>query len=244
MAGRTRTRAKIALASLIAAALPLSVAGVAAGAGASSSRSSEAGSVLMHDNLESYRHGTAWKDSTRHGKWKAVFDGYGRVGVAKAGSNVLTLAPQASDRASETHAALAATTGSFGDIDMTMRMKTVKQLRDGRANPWEVAWGIWHYQDNTHFYYLVLKPNGWELGKADPAYGGAQRFLATGSKRFPIRRWHSIHVKQVGRTMKVWANGEFLTKYTDRERPYKRGKVAVYNEDAKTYFDEVLITKP
>ena len=67
----------------------------------------------MHDNLESYRHGTAWKDSTRHGKWKAVFDGYGRVGVAKADSNVLTLAPQVSDRASETHAALGGNDGKL-----------------------------------------------------------------------------------------------------------------------------------
>jgi len=237
-------RAKVVLASLIAAALPLSMAGVAAGAGAPTSRSAEAGSVLLHDDLETYRHGTTWEDSSRHGKWRSVFDGYGRVGIAKADSKVLTLAPAVSDKASETHAALAATTASFGDLDMRMRMKTVKQLRAGNPNPWEVAWGIWHYQDNTHFYYLILKPNGWELGKADPSYSGAQRFLATGSKRFALRKWHNIRVRQVGRTMKVWANGNFLTKFTDRERPYKRGAVAVYNEDAKTYFDEVLIRKP
>jgi len=243
VARRTGTRAKVVLASLIAAVLPLSAAGVA-GAGAPTARSTESGSVLLHDNLETYRHGTTWEDSSRHGKWKSIFDGYGRVGIAKADSKVLTLAPMVSDRASETHAALAATTASFGDLDMRMRMKTVKQLRDGNPNPWEVAWGIWHYQDNTHFYYLILKPNGWELGKADPAYPGAQRFLATGSQRFPIGRWHDIRVRQVGRTMKVWANGGFLTKFTDRERPYKRGAVAVYNEDAKTYFDEVLITRP
>ena len=231
------------LAGLLATALPLSAAGVAGAGTPTNQRSSSAGSVLLHDNIEAYRP-ASWADSTRHGKWRAVFDGYGRVGVARADSKVLTLAPKASDRASETHAALAATNESFGDFDMKMRMKTVKQLREGRPNPWEVAWGLWHYQDNTHFYYLILKPNGWELGKADPAYGGAQRFLATGSKRFPIKRWHSIRVRQVGRTMKVWANGEFLTKFTDGERPYKRGKVAVYNEDAKTYFDEVLIRKP
>ena len=155
------------------------------------------------------------------------------MGVAKADSNVLTLAPQASDKPSETHAALAATTGSFGDLDMTMRMKTVKQLREGRPNRGRSRGASGTTRTAPTSITWSLKPNGWELGKADPAYEGAQRFLATGSKRFPIRKWHRIHVRQTGRTMKVWANGQFLTKFTDRERPYKRGKVAVYNEDAE-----------
>ncbi|MGH2755210.1 MAG: family 16 glycoside hydrolase [Actinomycetota bacterium] len=237
------SRAKVALAALLASALAL---GVVADAGAETpaGRSAESGSILLHDNLEGYRKGSTWADSSRHGKWKSVFDGYGRVGIAKADSKVLTLAPKVADDPSETHAALVATTERFGDLDVSMRAKTVKQLRKGRANPWEVAWTIWHYQDNTHFYYLILKPNGWELGKADPPYPGAQRFLATGERRFPIGRWHDIRVRQIGRTMKVWANGDLLTRFTDRERPYKRGAVAVYNEDAKTYFDEVLITHP
>ena len=29
---------------------------------------------------------------------------------------------------------------------------------------------LWRFLDDNHFYYLVLKPNGWEIGKADPAY--------------------------------------------------------------------------
>ena len=245
---RASTRAKVFVATLVSVALSLGVAGTAAGSvgkSAAESSDSSAGSVLLHDNLESYPNGARWVDASRHGKWKAVFDGYGRVGISKPDSQVLTLAPAVSKKASETHAALARTTETFGDLDMSMRMKTAKQLRRGsRANPWEVAWAIWHYKDNTHFYYLILKPNGWELGKADPAYGGAQRFLATGSKRFPIKKWHEIRVQQTGRTMKVWANGDLLTEFTDRERPYKSGAVAVYNEDAKTYFDEVLIRRP
>lgn len=197
--------------------------------------------LTLLDRFSRYDAGSEWSDSSTHGFWKAVFDGYGRVGIERAGSKVLSLRPRASDTRSETHAALVVSRRRFDDLDMRMRMKTVDQLRAGKPNPWEVAWSLWQYTDNTHFYYLILKPNGWELGKADPAYPGAQRFLATGSKRFPIGQWHSVRVRQVGRTMTVWANGQKLTRFVDRQRPYKSGSIGVYNEDAKTFFDDVAV---
>lgn len=194
------------------------------------------------DGFTSYETGSEWSDASTHGFWRAVFDGYGRIGVTRDDSKVLSLRPKVSDDASETHAALVVSRGRFADMDMTMRMKTADQLREGRPNPWEVAWSLWHYQDNTHFYYLILKPNGWELGKADPAYPGAQRFLATGSQHFAVGRWHRVRVRQVGATITVWANGERLSSFTDRQRPYKDGSVGVYNEDAKTFFDDVEVS--
>ena len=87
-----------------------------------------------------------------------------------------------------------------------------------------------------------MKPNGWEVGKADPAYPGAQRFLATGSsKKFLVGTWSSVKVRHVGATMTVWADGQQLTEFTDTERPYTSGSVGFYNEDAKTYFDNVRV---
>jgi Domain of Unknown Function (DUF1080) len=211
--------------------------------GTSVARLSGPSSVLLHDDLESYRRGTWWEDSSVHGKWRSMFDGFGHVGVVKVGSKVLTLAPKAPEDASETHAALATTRNSFGDMVLRLRMKTVKQLR-AEPNPWEVAWAMWHREDNDHFYYLILKPKRWELGKADPAYPGGQRFLRTGYRSFPVHEWHRIRVRHVGRRVKVWADGRFLTRFVDRERPYRSGTVAVYSEDAKTYFDDLLITRP
>ena len=198
----------------------------------------------MSDTFNSYVTGSDWDESTTHGGWRAVFDGFGRIGINRDGSKVLTLRPQASTEPGETHAALVVSRKSFGAMDMSMRMKTVKQLREGsRANPWEVAWAIWGYKDNTHFYYLILKPNGWEIGKADPAYPGAQRFLATGSApTYDVGDWHDVRVRQVGATFTVWANGKELTTFTDRERPYLEGNVGVYNEDAATYFDDIRVT--
>ena len=203
--------------------------------------SASAGSQDLTDNFEAMSTST-WSEGSTHGAWKTRFDGYGKVGVERAGSKVLMLRPQVSDRASETHAALVTSEKSFSDMTLSMRAKTVKQLRTSSPNPWESAWVIWNYKDNTHFYYLALKPNGWEVGKADPNYTGAQRFLATGSNmRFPIGTWADVDIKQVGKTMTVSANGKVLTKFTDRQRPYTSGRVGVYNEDAKTYFDNVEV---
>jgi hypothetical protein len=210
---------------------------------ASITRPSGSSGVLLYDDLERYRRGTWWEDSTTHGKWRAVFDGFGHVGVVQVGSKVLTLAPKAPRTASETHAALAKTRRTFGDILLRLRMKTVKQLR-AQPNPWEMAWAMWHRQDKSHYYYLILKPKRWELGKADPAYPGGQRFLRTGYRSFPLREWHRIRVRQVGRRVKVWVNGRYLTRFVDRQSPYKNGTVAVYSEDAKTYFDDLLVTRP
>ena len=201
-----------------------------------------AGSLSLSDDFESMPTSTWWEGST-HGAWTTRFDGFGRVAVERAGSKVLMLRPQVSEEAGETHAALVTSKRTFSSMQLTARAKTVKQLRTSDPNPWESAWVIWNYTDNTHFYYLALKPNGWEVGKADPRYEGAQRFLATGSDmKFPIGTWASVDIRQVGNTMEVSANGKLLTTFTDNERPYTSGAVGVYNEDAKTYFDNIRVT--
>jgi hypothetical protein len=122
-------------------------------------------------------------------------------------------------------------------------MRTVRQLRTGSApNPWEAAWALWHYTDNEHFYYVILKPNGWELGKEDPAYPGAQRFLATGESPFPIGPTYTVRVRQIGNVTTVWADGRQLVSFTDNERPYRSGAIGLYNEDAEVEFDGVSVT--
>ena len=155
--------------------------------------------------------------------------------------NYLLLAPQASTSPGETHAALVVSQQGFTDVRFSAGFETLEQLRTGSTpNPWESAWAVFDYQDNTHFYYVAFKPNGWELGKADPAYPGAQRFLATGSTPVSaIGTEHSFDIQQDGNVIKVWLDGELLTTFTDNERPYLGGKVGFYTEDAKVAFDNV-----
>lgn len=101
---------------------------------------------------------------------------------------MLILRPQPSAQPAETHASLALGPETTGDVAVQVDMATTRHLRTGSApNPWEVGWLLWRITDPQHFYYFIPKPNGWELGKADPAYAGGQRFLATGDwPQFPL----------------------------------------------------------
>ena len=180
-----------------------------------------------------------WPDGTVHGPWLAVFDGDGTSG---SDGDTIVLRPRRSVVDFETHAALVVSVASYRDVDLDLRMRTVAQLRRPRPNPWEVAWVVWDYTDNDHFYYLALKPNGWELGKRDPAYPGGQRFLATGSPAFPPGPWYSVHVAQRGTTTTVRVGDDVLRVETDRQRPYTSGRVGLYTEDAEAEFDSIGVS--
>ena len=166
------------------------------------------------------------------------------INQIEAQGKVMWVAPAPSKSLSETHAALVTSSTTFtNDVNYRGVTRTVRQLRQNNpANAWEVSWLIWNFKDNTHFYYVVLKPGGWELGKADPAYPGAQRFLATGTNlKFPVGAWNTFEIvhDQSAATMTVKVNGAQLVSFTDRERPYLSGKVGFYAEDAEVELDGV-----
>jgi hypothetical protein len=153
-----------------------------------------------------------------------------------AAGRELILSPKPATSPGETHAALALlSVSSSGDVTLYGRVKTVRQLRTGSPpNPWECAWIVWNYRDNEHFYYLALKPNGWELGKRDPAYRGEQRFLATGPLAIPLGRWSSFQVIQINNLIHIKIEDKSVVYVSDDEMPvYKSGKVGIYTEDAQ-----------
>jgi hypothetical protein len=191
--------------------------------------------------------GSCYADGTEAGAWRFVYDGYGCSGVVSTdGNEMLFGKPAAATAAGETHGTLVVGPSSVGDFSLTLSTTTARQLRTGSApNPWEVSWVLWHFTDNAHFYYFVAKPNGWELGKEDPAYPGGQRFLATGSSpAFPIGSWYRITVSQAGQTIRVFVNDLLIVSVDDRERPYTSGRIGLYSEDAEVYFDNVSLTTP
>ncbi|MDB5869474.1 MAG: Hemolysin-type calcium-binding region [Polaromonas sp.] len=166
------------------------------------------------------------------------------INQIQAQGNVMWVAPAPSKALSETHAALVTSSTAFtNDVNYRGTTRTVKQLRQNNApNAWEVSWLIWNFTNNTSFYYVVLKPGGWELGKADPAYPGAQRFLATGTNvKFPVGSWNTFEIvhDQAAGAMRVKVNGALLVSFTDTERPYTSGKVGFYAEDAEVELDGV-----
>lgn len=171
------------------------------------------------------------------GGWKVVYTGYGEV-ACDGGAVNLHPTPAAQKR--DTHAALVvAEAGGSGTVGATV--KTTSQVRKGKPNPWEVGWFLFRYQDPSHFYAVVLKPNGWEISKQDPAYKGSQRFLASGdARKFPVGGSYKVTVEQKGPAQfTVSVDGEHLADVTDSERPYPSGSVALYTEDAAVTFTNI-----
>jgi Domain of Unknown Function (DUF1080) len=186
---------------------------------------------------------TVWSSRNLDDGWTTVHDGYGKVGIetAEDGQQVHFLSPIVAVAPEDTHAALEVKDRPLGDLQLDLRVRTVNQLRQGSPpNPWEAAWTVWHYTDDRHFYYLLLKPNGWELGKRDPAYPGGQRFLASDNVPiYHLNTWYQVRIVQVATTMKVWVNDLLLASFTDQERPYTSGRVGLYTEDAYAQFADV-----
>ncbi|MGH1556012.1 hypothetical protein ACRAWF_42070 [Streptomyces sp. L7] len=102
-----------------------------------------------------------------------------------------------------------------------------------------MPWLVWAYTDPEHFYYITLKPNGWELGKRDPGYPGGQRFLATGRTKYPVGAWYRVRVQQDAAVLAVAVDGKSLVTFTDSERPYLQGRVGAYTEDASVKFEDL-----
>lgn len=210
---------------------------------AGSGRSLHAARTFAED-FSSRPVGLCHADGTIHGALRFVYDGLGCNGfLSLDGNTVLVVRPRAAISVDETHAGLATGPLVDGDVSVQVSLMTTRQLRIGAPpNPWEVGWVAWHYRDDAHFYYFVPKPNGWELGKTDPAYPGGQRFLAAGDEpAFPIGRWYRVAMTQTGTTMAVSVDGKPIVTFTDEERPYSAGRVALYTEDADVYFDDIEI---
>src|SRR5215472_5778713 len=141
--------------------------------------------------------------------WRVAYTGYGQVRASNRGADrTFVLEPARPESATSTHSALVLSTRSWRNFALVVRLRTKSQLRRPRPNSWEVGWLLWHYTDDRHFYYIVLKPNGFELGKEDPAYPGQQRFLVTSSEpRFPAGEWYVVRVLQRGDVISVSVNG-------------------------------------
>ncbi len=179
-----------------------------------------------------------WPEGGVRGGLTLSYSGYGTARACESSGNwQWELSPQAATGPSITHAALARAPAPAGDLTVSVRVRTPHRLRHGRPNPWEVGWLIWRYTDDRHFYYLVLKQNGFELGKEDPAYPGDQRFLITGDRpRFDVTAEHTVRVVQRGAVITATADGHRLGAFQDLERPYRSGDVGLYTEDAVAVF--------
>jgi len=180
--------------------------------------------------------------------WETVFTGYGTVAVAGSGpAMTVSLRPAVATSPAISHSALIVSAAFYPDLAVTLRVRTVRQLRVGRAgqpHPWEVGWVVWHYTSDQSFYALTLEPSGWELSKEAGGYPGGERFLASGLRpAFRVGVPHTVGIVQIGNRITVSADGQVLTHFTDTQDPYLTGAVGFYTEDAQAIFDHIRVAQ-
>jgi hypothetical protein len=196
-----------------------------------------------------------------NGKWLDVYGGYGLKGVtteilSTGGTNGYFFEyPKTSTSPGESHSTLTTSTTSFGDFQMTLYMKTVKQLRQNSPpNTWETAWVFWHYKDESHFYALVLKTNGLQIEKKD---GSTQELYLLENPNFPVHlgQWQKLTLEVTNSAsntphIQVWVNGVVAADFIDNSiaqpnsSQLATGYMGLYDEDAVTNFDDVYVTTP
>lgn len=194
----------------------------------------------FRENFAAYRAGVCAREGSRLGPWTVVFTGYGCVRVEGRGrGRRLHADTLASSRPSKPMALLLTGPRFAAPLVLRARLQTESRVGPG---PWKAAWLVWGYADERHFYYFIPKPNGWELGKRDPAYPGGQRFLASGrSPAVPLGRWALVEIRQdEEHVISVRLDGRPIASVRDRERPYPAGRVALYVEGAHAHFADVF----
>jgi hypothetical protein len=152
-----------------------------------------------------------------------------------------TLQSEAPASLAETHSALLTSSATYGDQVFSYTTTTQAQLRTGNVpNVWEVSWSMFRFTDLEHYYWFIVKPNGWELGKKHGS--DTQIFLATGdSPRMAVGATYQVRVQAQGGRIRVAVNGSPVVDYTD-PRPLLRGSVGLYEEDARVTFSNVSVT--
>lgn len=183
--------------------------------------------------------------------WHTVYNGYGYVSYdtalapgATAASPSVVFAPMASTQPDETHAVLITAkkymSSPIKDFKVTVVLVTEKQLRTPTPNAWECFWLFFNYSDNgpadKHTNYLVIKPNGTELGRAYDDIG--QDYLKTSSTpSVPIGVIHTITVEKRGGKLWAYLNGNLILSYDSATGKYPLfddpGTIGLYSEDSR-----------
>jgi hypothetical protein len=211
----------------------------------------------LYDNFEGPSYTITDNQISPNGKWFNKYNGFGVSGTVTTTSltatednnTVFYEEPKTSTRPNETHAALTLTTQTYEDLEMHLKVKTNKQLRQNSIpNPWEVAWIMWRYQDEWHHYYFIFKPNGIELGKKqNENQAEEQIFLYTANEpKLRIDEWNTWYIKISGNHIEIWldmADGSMqrVVNYHDNAPIGGPGNIGLYTEDAHVQFDDVYI---
>jgi len=120
----------------------------------------------FHDDFQGNTYRLTDGQTSPNGKWKEVYSGHASIRTAfdnstsGSANNYFFEQPKTSMRYNETSSCLVFTSKAISDLQMTLDMKTVRQLRQNRS-PASWAWIFWHYTDRSRmnilkWYYDLL----------------------------------------------------------------------------------------
>ncbi len=201
----------------------------------------------FYDDFSGGRYRLAPGDISPNDKWHGVWDGSGAFGVKQdqedISNNIFYEETAAVITKSQTESALVLTTQEFKDFKLSVDVRTDKQTRQNSApNPWEVGWIIWKWNDNTNFYYFLLRTDGAEAGKYDGGVNPVdQRILKTSSSfKASIGEWMHWDIIAKGNHITVIVDGTTVFDFDDTSS-FDSGTIGLYSEDAEVSFDNVAI---
>jgi Domain of Unknown Function (DUF1080) len=160
------------------------------------------------------------------------------------------MSPKIASLASESHTGLVSTTKNFSDFEMSVNVKTEKQLRQNiQPNPWEVAGVFFRYRDDHRNYGLLLKPVGIELSKREcnnnncPSKAETVYLYINSEPKFNIGSLSNLYIKVIGNQMTIGINGSKVFDYVDKNMSsqLRNGTIGLYTDDAAASFDNVYI---
>jgi len=168
--------------------------------------------------------------------WEEIYNGYGTNTYQ---SGTWRLKPMVSSQPFETHASLVLGKMNVeGNYRLFVQMTPVAQLRTGSApNPWETGGITFGYNPDGTFKYLILKPNGLELGEF--LGGWNQNFLYTSSDvTFPIGQRYDVVLVVRDGWIVTYVNGNRVMRYRMSERDLldANGRFGWYAEDADVIY--------
>jgi glucose/arabinose dehydrogenase len=214
---------------------------------------SESRTLNLYDDFENGTYTLREGEISPDKKWLNIFSDGGNSGVRgdlnNTSNKVFFVSPRIAKSVGETYSNLMTTTGNFSNFEMSVDLKTEKQIRENTPpKPWETVWVYFRYTDDFHYYWFVLKPTGIELGKKDcdtctnPFEG--QVFLHT--DEMPVLKlgeWYNWGISAIGNNITVSLNGTELIDLTDFDMSPQlaSGSVGFYAEEANVAVDNFRI---
>jgi glucose/arabinose dehydrogenase len=206
----------------------------------------------LYDNFENGTYILNDGQVSPNGLWSNVYTGEGvsEVKEEPTGHHIFFMSPKIASLASESHTGLVSTTKNFSDFEMSVNVKTEKQLRQNiQPNPWEVAGVFFRYRDDHRNYGLLLKPVGIELSKREcnnnncPSKAETVYLYTNSEPKFNIGSLSNLYIKVIGNQMTIGINGSKVFDYVDKNMSsqLRNGTIGLYTDDAAASFDNVYI---